>query len=100
MSIKSLGKESLIYGVGHVMARVVTFLLLPLYTHYFTPNQYGIISLSYAFTGFALIVYRYGMDTALMKYAVQENAGIKNAIRLTSSCLVFSLSIIRPIEIK
>ena len=70
MSIKSLGKESLIYGFGHVMARMVTFLLLPLYTHYFSPDQYGIISLSYAFIGFALIIYRYGMDTALMKYAV------------------------------
>ena len=72
MSIKSLGKQSLIYGFGHVISRLVTFLLLPLYTHYFTPEEYGAISLSYAFTGFALILYRYGMDTALMKYAVQK----------------------------
>ena len=72
MSLKVLGKESLIYGVGHVMARMVTFLLLPLYTHFFTPNEYGAISLAYAFIGFTLIFYKYGMDTALMKYAVQK----------------------------
>ena len=65
MSLKTLGKESLIYGIGHVMARMVTFLLLPLYTHVFTPEEYGAISLAYAFIGFALIFYKYGMDTAV-----------------------------------
>ena len=97
MSIKSLGKESLIYGFGHVMARMVTFLLLPLYTHYFSPDQYGIISLSYAFIGFALIIYRYGMDTALMKYAVQET-GLERKKHITVvlisqliTSLIFSL---------
>lgn len=71
MSIKSLGKQSLIYGVGHILARIVTFLLLPLYTHSFSQEEYGAISLAYAFMGFALILYRYGMDTALMKFSVQ-----------------------------
>ena len=73
MSIKSLGKQTLIYGLGHVMVRLVTFLLLPLYTNTFTQEAYGTLSLAYAFMGFALIIYKYGMDTALMKYAVQES---------------------------
>lgn len=73
MSIKSLGKQSLIYGFGHILARLVTFLLLPMYTHVFTPSQYGTISLAYAFIGFAMVLYRYGMDTALMKFSVQED---------------------------
>jgi len=71
MSIRALGKQSLIYGVGHMLARIVTFLLLPLYSHSFTQEEYGAISLAYAFMGFALILYRYGMDTALMKFSVQ-----------------------------
>ena len=73
MSIKVLGKQSLIYGIGHVMARLITFLLLPLYTHSFSQEEYGALSLAYAFMGFALILYRYGMDTALMKYSVQTD---------------------------
>ena len=72
MSIRSLGIQSLIYGVGHIMARLITFLLLPLYTHTFSNEEYGSLSLAYAFMGFALILYKYGMDTALMKYSVQE----------------------------
>lgn len=73
MAIKNLGKQTLIYGLGHIMARLVTFLLLPLYTHTFTQEEYGAISLAYAFMGFAIILYRYGMDTALMKFSIQSN---------------------------
>ena len=78
MSIKTLGKQSLIYGMGHIFARLITFLLLPLYTHTFTQNEYGALSLAYAFMGFALIIYRYGMDTALMKYSVQKQGLERN----------------------
>ena len=73
MSIKGLGKQSLIYGLGHILARLITFLLLPLYTHSFNQEEYGALSLAYAFMGFALILYRYGMDTALMKFSVQTS---------------------------
>ena len=79
MSIKSLGKQSLVYGLGHVLARLITFLLLPVYTNTFTQEEYGAISLAYAFIGFALIIYRHGMDTALMKYSVQLNADNRTA---------------------
>ena len=63
----------MIYGIGHVMARLITFLLLPLYTHTFTQDEYGALSLAYAFMGFALILYRYGMDTALMKFYIEAD---------------------------
>ena len=77
MSIKVLGKESLIYGTGHVLARLITFFLLPIYTHVFSPEEYGVVSLAYAFMGFSMMFYRYGMDTALMKYSVQLSSDNK-----------------------
>jgi O-antigen/teichoic acid export membrane protein len=72
MAIRNLGKQTIIYGLGHVLARLITFLLLPLYTHTFTKESYGAISLAYAFMGFTMILYRYGMDTALLKFSVQK----------------------------
>ena len=62
----------MIYGIGHVATRFITFLLLPYYTNVFSPNEYGMVSLAYAFIGFLIIIYRYGMDTALMKFSVQK----------------------------
>lgn len=72
MSIRALGKQSLIYGFGHIISRIITFLLLPLYTNVFTPEKYGVVSLAYAFIGFTSMLYRYGTDTALMKFYSQE----------------------------
>ena len=81
MSLKTLGRDSLIYGFGHVVSRLITFLLLPIYTHTFSVEEYGVISLAYAFIGFSLVIYRYGMDTALMKFSIQTiNAEKKSYI--------------------
>ena len=73
MSIQSLGKQSLIYGFGHVLTRLASFLLLPLLTNSLTTEDYGIISIIYIFIGFAMTIYRYGMDTALMKFYIQSD---------------------------
>ena len=90
MSIKSLGRQSLIYGTGHILSRIVTFLLLPLYTHLFTPDEYGIISLAYAFMGMTLIFYRYGMDSALLKYAI----AFKNEKRIVYLSTIYIMQVI------
>ncbi len=97
MAIKNLGKQTLIYGLGHILARLITFLLLPLYTHTFTKEAYGAISLAYAFMGFAIILYRYGMDTALMKFSIQKEGedkkGHTSVIIITQiiTSIIFSL---------
>jgi len=90
MSIKSLGRQSLIYGIGHILSRIVTFLLLPLYTHLFTPEEYGTISLAYAFMGMTLIFYRYGMDSALLKYAI----AFKNEKRIVYLSTIYIMQVI------
>lgn len=73
MSIKLLGKQSLVYGFGHVITRLVTFLLLPLYTNQFSPEQYGIVALFYTFVPLINIVVRYGMGAAFLKNYVPAN---------------------------
>ena len=92
--IKKLSLQSVIYGVGHIMTRLVTFLLLPLYTNVFTAEEYGVISLAYAFIGFTLILFRYGMDTALMKFYITENVKEKHGVFSTIWILQFFSSII------
>jgi len=93
MSLKIFGKQSLIYGFGHMLARLVTFLLLPFYTNIFTTQEYGVISLAYAFIGFASILFHYGMDTALMKFYITEDEneklGIFSTVWILQLCTSF-----------
>ncbi len=68
--LKALSLQTLIYGTGHILARLVTFLLLPLYTNVFEPEKYAVVSLAYIFMGFMAVVLHYGLDASLMKHYV------------------------------
>jgi len=43
--VKNLTKHSLIYGLSTILSRSIGFLLIPLYTHYLTPADYGTLEL-------------------------------------------------------
>jgi len=93
MSMKELGKQSIIYGTGHVLARSVTFLLLPLYTNIFSLEDYGIISLIYTFLGFMNVILHYGLDASLLKYYVPADNENRKSI-LTNAYISFILTTI------
>lgn len=40
-----LAKHSLIYGLGMVLQRAVSFVMLPIYTRFLTPADYGVLAL-------------------------------------------------------
>ncbi len=42
---KKLFKHSVIYGLGSIITRIMGFLMIPVYTHYLTTKEYGIIEI-------------------------------------------------------
>ena len=71
-SLLQLGKQSVVYGFGHFITRFINFLLLPLYTYRLAPEEFGVVSLLYAFIAFANILFTHGMDVAYMRYQGME----------------------------
>lgn len=65
--LKSLFGNLLIYGVGDVATNIVSLLLLPIYTRYLTPSDYGIIAMLLTIEAVAKVVFRWGVDTAFMR---------------------------------
>jgi O-antigen/teichoic acid export membrane protein len=43
--LKNLAKHSIVYGFSDILSRAIGFLLIPLYTHYLTPSDYGTLEL-------------------------------------------------------
>ncbi len=76
--------------MGYVFNRFLGFLLLPLYTHYFSPDQFGVFSLIYAFWFFAAVFYLYGMETAFQKFFA-EAKGLDEQKRIYGSTLILIL---------
>jgi O-antigen/teichoic acid export membrane protein len=94
-SIKSLGKQSLIYGLGHVAARLVNFLLIPLYTNTIPAHDYGIVSLVFVLISFANVFFIHGMDSAMLRfYGMEENDSKKQAVFSTSWLWIAGISIV------
>jgi O-antigen/teichoic acid export membrane protein len=84
--IKKIFSDSIIYGLGNILNRFLLFLLLPLYTYYFNPVQFGVFSLVYAFWFFAAVFYLYGMETSFQKHFIES-------LKLNNSSIIFSSAI-------
>lgn len=73
--IRKLGRETAIYGVSTVLSRLLNFLLVPLYTHWLAPSDYGLVATAFAYIAFLNILYQYGMDQAYLRFASPQEPG-------------------------
>lgn len=71
--IKSLVKDTAVYGLSSIIGRFLNWLLVPLYVHLFPAAEYGVVSYLYSFTAVALVVLNYGMETGFFRFANRED---------------------------
>ena len=65
MSEQRLGKETIIYGIGRILASSVAFLLLPFYSHALSSiGDYGLIQIITAFIAVSNALERFGSNNA------------------------------------
>lgn len=67
--LRILGKETAVYGLSTVIARLINFLLLPFYTHYLSPGEYGAVTTAYSYIAFLNILFLLGLDQAYLRFA-------------------------------
>ena len=70
--IKRLGKETLVYGTSTVLARLLNFCLVPFYTYYLVPGQYGIIATMFAVIALLNIIFLFGLDQSYLRFASEQ----------------------------
>ncbi|MGY8987946.1 MAG: lipopolysaccharide biosynthesis protein [Flavobacteriales bacterium] len=66
---KKLARQTVIYGLSSVVGRLLNYLLVPLYTRYFLPEEYGIVTELYAYVAFLVVILTYGIETAFFRYS-------------------------------
>ena len=76
--IKRLGKETLVYGTSTVLARLLNFCLVPFYTYYLLPGDYGVIATVFAAIALLNVLFLFGMDQSYLRFA--SDATDKNKI--------------------
>jgi O-antigen/teichoic acid export membrane protein len=66
--LKRLGKHSVIYGLGGLVSRILAVILLPLYTRYLTPSDYGKVETLIALTTVLGILLAMGITSAFFRF--------------------------------
>ncbi len=67
MQIKLI-KDTFNYGMGQVLPKIIGFLLIPLYTAYLSPSDFGVFDLAMTFSAFLLVVMRLSVPGAITRF--------------------------------
>ncbi|HNI45358.1 MAG TPA: oligosaccharide flippase family protein, partial [Chitinophagales bacterium] len=62
--LQKLMRQTAVYGLSSIVARLLNYLLVPLYTRLLSPDEYGIVTEMYSYVAFLIVLYTYGMETA------------------------------------
>ena len=63
------------YGLGQSIPKLISFLLLPVYTRLLSPTDYGFLDNAIAFGGFLMMLMRQGVPGAVARYYYDYDEG-------------------------
>jgi len=90
---QKLFKQTFIYGLATVLPRMLSFILVPLYTKVMPPDSYGEVTLIFAWFAIFNVFLAYGMETAFFRFHNSEEEKNKvistSLISLVVSTLIF-----------
>ncbi|MCR4765149.1 MAG: lipopolysaccharide biosynthesis protein [Bacteroidaceae bacterium] len=106
-NLKSLAKDTAIYGISSIVGRFLNYLLVPVYTLALPASEggYGVVTNVYAWVALMMVILTCGMETGFFRFA---NNGKDDPMRVYSTTLltvtgfasvflVVGLSLLQPI---
>lgn len=98
--LKSLVKDTAIYGLSSIVGRFLNYLLVPLYTAKMSveSGNYGIVTNVYAWTAILLVFLTFGFETTFFRFASKEKANVSKVFSMSMQvigtiCTLFLIAI-------
>lgn len=99
-NLKSLAKDTAIYGLSSIVARFINYWLVPIQTSKFNAagGQYGIITNVYAYISLLIIFLTYGMETTFFRFMSRDGENPEKVYATTmrmvlTTSMVFAVTI-------
>ena len=89
--IRDFIKEGTVYTLAGFLAKGVSLLLIPVFTAYFTPVDYGVLDLLYVFSMFFNALFSFQLGQGLIRYMGESHEDKDMLKRLASSAFIFIL---------
>ena len=75
--LKQLAGQTVIYGLSTILARIINFLFVPIYTRLLTPESYGVVTEFMAYIAVLQVVLVMGLETGCFRFANKEGVDPK-----------------------
>lgn len=72
--LKQLAGQTAIYGLSTILARIINFLFVPIYTRLLSPESYGVVTEFMAYIAVLQVVLVMGLETGCFRFANKEGA--------------------------
>ena len=94
-NLKSLAKDTAIYGLSSIVARFINYLLVPIQTARFAASggEYGVITNVYAYVSLLIMLLTFGMETTFFRFMSKEGEDPKK-VYSTALTMVMMTSLI------
>ena len=91
-NLKSLAKDTAIYGLSSIVARFINYLLVPIQTARFAASggEYGIITNVYAYVSLLIILLTFGMETTFFRFMSKEGEDPKKVYSTTLTMVMMT----------
>ena len=91
-NLKSLAKDTAIYGLSSIIARFINYLLVPIQTARFAASggEYGIITNVYAYVSLLIILLTFGMETTFFRFMSKEGEDPKKVYSTTLTMVMMT----------
>ena len=77
ISLHKIGKNSAIYGIGTILRNITALVMLPIYTRYLTPEDYGAVELLTMVVNLASMLLGLRITQAMFRFYILEDDAIR-----------------------
>jgi O-antigen/teichoic acid export membrane protein len=95
--LKTLARETALYGMSSVLGKMLIFMLTPLLTHLLAPQDNGVVQTAYSCMAFVAVVYALGLDVAYLRLGRRDgkpDPGAFTGALITVLALAFPVTLL------
>jgi len=87
---KVIARHTAVYGLANVLDRAISFLMLPVYTRFLTPSDYGILELIHMTVTLMAVTLGLGIEAAVSRFYFDHEGTEKRNLVVSSALLGYS----------
>lgn len=88
---KDVFKNSFFYTIGNLLLKAFSFFLIPLYTSYLSPEQYGILNLANSFSSVLTMVLMMGLQYSVIRFFADYKEDREKVAKMFGTVICFIL---------